>query len=138
VVLILSCSHRHLIVIFGPGKSCFLFYLLLYRLSKKMPTALQTLSSYIVFAEGGPHTYDLLGSRSDPSTLPEGTWALCDLNERQPSPCIPFLEAMYTNWACAIVASSPVEECYKDLVKEHHMSMYVMDHFSLNEFIQLG
>jgi len=105
-----------------------------------MPTALQTLTSYVVFAEGGPHVYDLSPSMSDPYTLPEGTWALSDSNMslRQPSPCVAFIEATYTNRAHVIVASSPAEHRYKELLKEYRLSTYVMDGFLSHEFIGLG
>jgi len=127
----------HLIVI-APGKSCFLFYVLLLRLSKRRPTALQMCSesSYIVFSESGTYTYSLSGS--DPSTLPEGTWALLDSNERGSLPCITFLEATYTDRAQLLVVSSLAEEHHKEWVKEFRIATFIMDHFSPSEFIQLG
>ncbi|KAH9003516.1 hypothetical protein EDB86DRAFT_2373479 [Lactarius hatsudake] len=119
----------------GIGKTCFLYYLLLCKLSKKTPVALQLPNHILVFRDDGVLRYPLT---ADPHEFPEGTWALSDSNDRAKQPCNTFLGASNLRQAWIVQTSPPLEERWKTWSKYHNANMFVMDHFSIQEITALG
>ena len=93
------------------GKSTFLFYLLLRRLERQLPTAIQLgLNGYFIFNEGGAVFHSL----SDESPALAECWALVDSNENVKQPCETFL-----NYAWRVIqVSSPWPERWKEWLKQ--------------------
>ncbi|KAH9159899.1 hypothetical protein EDB89DRAFT_1027347 [Lactarius sanguifluus] len=108
----------------GIGKSSFLFYVLLCRLSTKSPTEFQLSGGIILFDEGGPRNF---------SEIPSGTLALAD--STPPSPVL--LSAAKAQVVRIIRATPPSPEIWKwaDYV---NANTYVMDYFSSEEINTLG
>ncbi len=79
----------------GPGKSFFLYYVLLRRLSGKSPTAFQLSDRVIFFDEDGPLEF---------SGIPDGTLALADSTPNNKVPCQAFLSAAKAQVARVIQA----------------------------------
>lgn len=93
------------------GKSAFLFYLLLHRLERQLPTAIQLgLNGYFIFNEDGPafHPLDVEDSKL------EECWALVDSNEHVFHPC----EVLGNRALRVIQASSPRPERWKEWIKQ--------------------
>ena len=92
------------------GKTVFLIYLLLYRLERMLPTAIQfSNDSYIVFDADGA----AVGSTHIPWYCDRQYWALADSNEELFIPCGPFRRS----GARLIQASSPRPDTWKDWTK---------------------
>ncbi|KAH9035823.1 hypothetical protein EDB84DRAFT_1210475 [Lactarius hengduanensis] len=119
----------------GIGKTCFLYYLLFCKLSKKTPVALQLSNHILVFRDDGVLRYPLA---ADPHQFPEGTWALSDSNDRAKQPCNTFLRASDLRQAWIVQTSPPLEERWKTWSKYKNADMFVMDHFSIKEITALG
>ncbi|KAI9464952.1 hypothetical protein BJY52DRAFT_1144826, partial [Lactarius psammicola] len=119
----------------GIGKSCFLYYLLLHRLSEMTPVALQLLSYFVVFRDDGVYRYPL---DADPDYLPEGTWALSDSNDVAKQPCTAFLGAAQLQCAWIVQTASPLEERWKNWQKHRNADTFVMNHISIQEITTLG
>ncbi|KAH9959007.1 hypothetical protein BC827DRAFT_1269212 [Russula dissimulans] len=117
----------------GIGKTCFIYYLLLRRLSERRPTALQLphKALVVVFQEGGctvlPETGD------DQHSFADGTWALSG----DAAPCDTFLGASVHRRIWIVHATSPAASQYA-WIKKHRGFIYVMMHFSDLEFLSLA
>ncbi|KAI0742038.1 hypothetical protein C8Q80DRAFT_1357212 [Daedaleopsis nitida] len=94
----------------GIGKSMFLLYLLLYRLERKLPTAVQfNTSHYVVFDGQGVRVNDV--NDTDPRL--KDCWALADSNASVIQPC----QAFGTFARFIIQATSPKLERWKQWIK---------------------
>ena len=118
-----------------PGKTFFLYYLLLHLLSKKIPVAFQLTNCIIVFQGGNVFKHPL---SAEAYVLPCGTWALTDSNDQAKHPCNTFLDAAERKIAWIVQSSSPLEDRHKDWQKIHFAQTFVMDCYSLNEMTALG
>lgn len=77
----LRCSH-------AIGKSIFLIYSLLYRLERRLPTAIELMGyDLILFSAGGVTVHN---PKRDSWCLPEDCWALSDSNACVSHPCQAF------------------------------------------------
>ncbi|KAF9078138.1 hypothetical protein BDP27DRAFT_1487107 [Rhodocollybia butyracea] len=75
----------------GIGKTSFLLYLLLYRLERKLPTAIQLSElCFFIFDKQGARAYDF--EEYDRERLAK-CWALADSNFQTPQPCDAFLKS---------------------------------------------
>ncbi|KAH8995601.1 hypothetical protein EDB92DRAFT_2084426 [Lactarius akahatsu] len=118
----------------GIGKTCFLYYALLRRLSEMKPVALERPGFFILFHEGGVYRY----SNTDPDSLPERTWALSDSNENAPQPCSAFGTVSKRRTAWVIQTTSPAEKRWKNWKKYCTADMFVMNPISIEEVTVLG
>ena len=92
------------------GKTVFLIYLLLYRLERMLPTAIQfSNDSYVVFDADGA----AVRNTGTPWYCDRQYWALADSNEELIIPCGPFRRS----GARLIQASSPRPDRWKDWTK---------------------
>ena len=84
-----SGNHTSRFCILHKGKTLFVLYLLLYRLEKELPTAVQfSETEYIFFdAKGGSRRSTI---SDDSETLPRGCWCLCDGSAYVEYPCHHF------------------------------------------------
>jgi hypothetical protein len=118
----------------GLGKSIFLYYVLLCRLSSKRLTALQVSNRFILFQEGGP-----LESSNDVAQcldIPKGTLALANSTPEHPLPCQAFMYAAKSKEACILQTTSPAPG--KWMKKTVPATVYVMDYFLEEEINALG
>ncbi|KAI0291202.1 hypothetical protein B0F90DRAFT_1778853 [Multifurca ochricompacta] len=95
-----KCSYTN------PGKTCFLFYLLLRSLSSGWPTALQIRSTYYLF---------------------EGTGALVDSNNDVTTPCKTFLWSCKARTTYVVQTTSPNVDRWKSWRKHSNANLYSMD-----------
>ena len=102
------------------GKSTFLVYLLLHRLERRLPTAVQlNADGYFIFNEQGAGFYPL--NTHGPGL--DACWALADSNEDVYQPCGPFRSrAKFT-----IQMSSPKPERWKEWIKQRYGVCFIMD-----------
>jgi hypothetical protein len=102
------------------GKTTFLFYLLLYRLEKKLPTAIQLdYEYYFIFDEQGAAVHPV----SERDMRLKKCWALTDSNSMVVRPCPAFSSlAKYV-----ILASSPRPQRWKEWIKEDDGSRIISD-----------
>jgi hypothetical protein len=92
--------------ILKPGKTVSIFHILLDRLEKKLPTAVQFLETeYVIFNTGGA----LVQPTSSAYILPEGCWCFCDGNASVKIPCHPFMRSKLRTF----LVTSPALERYK-------------------------
>src|SRR6266702_570131 len=119
-----------------PGKSCFLYYLLLRLLSQKLPVVLLLSRHFLVFCDDGVDIHPL--DMANPDVFPRGTWALSDSNEEVGSPCSAFIDAAKQEIAWIVQTTSPMEERWKEWKKECSADMFVMVPPSINEITALG
>lgn len=102
-------------------------YLLIQRLQKKLPTAVQYLpTSFLLFDKRGVRTFP--GDRQN-SVLLHDTWALSDSNASISSPCPAFL----VSGAVVIQATSPHQSRWKTWRKDYKARLFVMDLWSRPE-----
>jgi len=102
------------------GKSIFLFYLLLRRLEKRRPTAVQLdLHGYFFFDKEGATFYRF--TTYNPKL--DKCWALADSNQFAQQPCEPFQRLA----ECTIQMSSPRPDRWKEWMKETDGLHFVMD-----------
>ncbi|KAH9014215.1 hypothetical protein EDB84DRAFT_1568299 [Lactarius hengduanensis] len=100
----------------GIGKSVFLFYVLLRRLSNNLPTALQLSNdTFVLFRADGAGLYSGNDRRVD---IPKGTVVLTDAGPKFKIPCDVFF---WKNWH-----------------KLYDADLFVMDYFSAGEMVVLG
>ncbi|KAI0750632.1 hypothetical protein C8Q80DRAFT_521611 [Daedaleopsis nitida] len=106
----------------GIGKTCFLLYLLLHRLERKLPTAIQfDADSYIIFDEQG---VQVNRSRSRDDRRLRECCALVDSNADVGQPCSAFLSVARR----IVQATSPKREAWKEWSKQWERAFeYVMD-----------
>ncbi|KAI0302891.1 hypothetical protein B0F90DRAFT_179895 [Multifurca ochricompacta] len=117
----------------GIGKKCFLFYLLLHRLSSGQPTAFQNHFNYfILFKDSGVEMH------SRYSSLPDGTWALVDSNEEVVHPCEGFLYRSNSQTTFIVQTTFPRERRWKSWKKHRGAFLYLMDCFPWDEMHALG
>jgi hypothetical protein len=110
------------ILIFIPylGKSTFLFYLLLHRLEKRLPTAVQLRAEqYLLFDEEGPTTYPISAT---PKRL-RACWALVDSNSHVSLPCSAF--GAYAQRVFLMTCPKP--ERWRGWSKRHEGLLIIMD-----------
>jgi hypothetical protein len=102
------------------GKTTFLFYLLLYRLERQLPTAIQLDNKhYFIFDEQGTAIHPL--SIEDPRLAK--CWALTDSNRKVDEPCSAFSSLA----KFVILASSPKPQRWKAWIKEDGGSRIISD-----------
>ncbi|RPD53459.1 hypothetical protein L226DRAFT_466652 [Lentinus tigrinus ALCF2SS1-7] len=105
----------------GIGKTVFLLYLLLYRLERKLPTAIHLYADIVVMFD---HEGASISSASDSETsIMKEYWALSDSNEDVLKPCPPFM----TSNARVIQASSPKPDRWKAWCKHRSGQVVVSD-----------
>lgn len=116
------------------GKTHFLFFVFLQRLSKGLPTAMQYNDDvFVLFTDEGPTTYD----SNDGFCLPAGTWALTDSNIGSGEPCFTF----HTSGRDVLVVqtTSPKVSRYKEWKKQRGgVKMFVMECITVAELKALG
>jgi hypothetical protein len=104
------------------GKTTFLFYLLLHRLEKKLPTAIQLdAECYYIFDEQGAIVHPLPGHDREPRL--EKCWALTDSNNNIEQPCVAF----QSQAKLVILASSPKLDRWKEWLKQANGSYIISD-----------
>ncbi|KAH9026490.1 hypothetical protein EDB85DRAFT_1979187 [Lactarius pseudohatsudake] len=119
----------------GIGKTCFLYYALLRRLSEMKPVALERPGFFILFHDGGVYRYSL---DADPEYLPAGTWALSDGNDEPYRPCSAFQTVSERRTAWLIQTTSQVEARWRRWRKYCDADMFVMNHISIEEMTVLS
>ncbi|KAH9077736.1 hypothetical protein EDB83DRAFT_1509422 [Lactarius deliciosus] len=113
----------------GIGKTSFLYYVLLRRLSSKSPTAFQLPDGCILFDEDGPQEF---------SRFPKHTVALADSTATgMEPPCVAFQDAAKV-YVRVIQTTSPALDNSKGWYKEVSANQYVMDYSSSEEMDVLG
>ncbi|KAF8342458.1 hypothetical protein F5887DRAFT_974351 [Amanita rubescens] len=119
----------------GIGKTIFLFYVLLHRLSAGLPTAFQVFDDrFFLFTETGAEELDVVAKSG--LKLPPGTWALTNSGDLIEQPCSAFLSSRRRAWI--IQATSPKRSRWYEWSKQHSARCYVMDCFPPNELEVLG
>ena len=118
------------------GKTIFLFYVLLRRLSAGLPTAFHVFSDkFFLFTESGASRHDVVDESG--LELPPGTWALTNSGEVIERPCPAFLCAPQRRvWI--IQATSPKRSRWHEWCKQLKARFYVMDYFPADELEVLG
>ena len=113
------------------GKTVFLIYLLIERLSRKQPTAVQLYDPrrYPLFDEEGVREL----SSDDASPLSPEVWALTDSNDEVIKPCTAFTKSD----ALVLLASSPRSPRWKEWKKQNYARLFVMDLWSESELHML-
>jgi hypothetical protein len=119
----------------SPGKSIFLYYLLLYFLSKATPVAFEVGDYFLVFQANDVSIHPLYAHGD---CLPEGSWALSDSTPTNMLPCNAFLDAASMRRTWVVQATSPLFERWKAWKKEYRAISFVMDPFSIDEMAALG
>ncbi|KAH8978936.1 hypothetical protein EDB86DRAFT_2836305 [Lactarius hatsudake] len=113
----------------GLGKTSFLYYVLLRRLSSKSPTAFQLPDGCILFDEGGPQEF---------SRFPKHTVAFADSTTTgMEPPCVAFQDAAKA-YVRVIQTTSPALDNSKGWYKEVSANQYVMDYSSSEEMDVFG
>ncbi|KAK7042395.1 hypothetical protein R3P38DRAFT_2890280 [Favolaschia claudopus] len=102
----------------GIGKTTFLLFILLHRLQRRLPTAVQVnAEQFIIFDECGVSVYDAKIQMHQDNTLCRRLsrcWALCDSNQNLASPCLTIqLEASFV-----IITSAPQPHRWQGLLKQ--------------------
>ncbi|KAH9172974.1 hypothetical protein EDB89DRAFT_1905677 [Lactarius sanguifluus] len=118
----------------GIGKTCFLYYVLLRRLSEMEPVALERPDFFILFHDGGVYRYP----KADPNFLPKSTWALTDSTGQTPEPCSAFQTVSKRREAWLIQTTSPEETRWRDWHKYCTADKFLMNPTSIEEITILG
>jgi hypothetical protein len=113
------------------GKSTFLFYLLLYRLERNLPTAVQLNADYyFIFDEQGAAVFPL----SFPDPRLRECWALTDSDEFVTQPCVAF-----TRFAKRVILTSlPKPDRWKEWIKQTEGSCIISDLPSVPEIAAIA
>ena len=113
---------------FLPGKTCFLYYLLLQKLSNKNPVALERLDCFFLFSEDGVtmHAKTLYIY-----PFPKITWALSDSNEKIEHPCDAFLDSAQQGRIWVVQTTSPLESRWEKWQELYSAGMFVMKYLLL-------
>jgi hypothetical protein len=116
------------------GKTYFLLFVLLHRLSEGLPTAVQyDADTFVLFSDQGPT--DHLGTSG--SDLPVGTWALSDSNTGSGEPCIAFQRSRADVFV--VQSTPPKASRYKEWKKQRRgVRMFVMECITVAELKALG
>lgn len=93
------------------GKTTFLLYLLLYRLQRCCPTAIQLDPDYFFIFDNHGAKYS---HTNDHNPRLRDCWALTDSNARVIQPCAAFLSLA----KCVVQTSSPRRERWKEWLKQ--------------------
>jgi hypothetical protein len=127
----LPCLRRPLIL----GKTYFLLFVLLHRLSLGLPTAVQySQVGFILFTESGPVAYD---GGSGFVSLPSGTWALTDSDTGSVEPCFAFRRSHQSIFV--VQTTPPQSHRYKQWKKQRRgVRMFVMECVTVMELKALG
>jgi hypothetical protein len=113
------------------GKTAFLFYLLLYRLERKLPTAIQLDDvDYFIFDEQGAAVRPV----SIQDTRLAKCWALTDSNEEVLQPCTAFKCLAEV----VILVSPPKPERWKKWIKQTKGSLIISDLPSVPEIAAIA
>ena len=119
----------------NPGKTCFLYYLLLRLLQEQRTVAFQVRDKFILFQPTGVQIYDV---NSDFGYfIPEGAWALTDSCTGSTIPCSAFLVACKAGRACIVQTTPPSRDMWRWCEKRSAHVCW-MDVFPLDELIALG
>ncbi|KAH9008752.1 hypothetical protein EDB85DRAFT_2252798 [Lactarius pseudohatsudake] len=114
----------------GIGKSIFLFYVLLHRLSNRLPTALQLENTFVLFLASGAYLY----SGDDRSVdIPRGTLALTYTDVKVKIPCDAFLFAERRRYARIVQVASAYQAGWKKWHEQFEADLFVMISFSADE-----
>ncbi|KAH9022984.1 hypothetical protein EDB85DRAFT_342232 [Lactarius pseudohatsudake] len=114
----------------GIGKSIFLFYILLHRLSNRLPTALQLANTFVLFRASGAYLY----SGDDRSVdIPRGTLALTPAHVKVKIPCDAFLFAERRRYARIVQVASAYQAGWKKWHEQFEADLFVMNYFSADE-----
>ncbi|KAH9000070.1 hypothetical protein EDB92DRAFT_460622 [Lactarius akahatsu] len=119
----------------GIGRTCFLYYLLLHKLSEMEPVALERPGFFILFHDGGVYTLPL---NAEAEYIPDGTWALSDGNDEPYQPCSVFRTASKRQTAWVIQTTSQVEARWRRWRKYSRADLFVMNHVSIEEITALS
>jgi hypothetical protein len=113
------------------GKSTFLFYLLLYRLESKLPTAVQLNADYyFIFDKQGAAVFAL----SFPDPRLGECWALTDSDEFVTKPCVVF-----TRFAKRVILTSSTKpERWKEWLKQSKGCCIISDLPSVPEIAAIA
>ena len=104
----------------GPGKTIFLVYLLLYRLERRLPTAIHLRGDeFFIFNADGARAEPAGGSL----LMPREYWALTDSNDELTRPCSVFMRSR----ARVIQASNPRPDRWKDWIKQRMGQILIAD-----------
>ncbi|KAK7019864.1 hypothetical protein R3P38DRAFT_2970598 [Favolaschia claudopus] len=100
------------------GETTFLLFILLHRLQRRLPTAVQVnAEQLIIFDECGVSVYDTKLKMHQDNTLRRRLsrcWALCDSNQNLASPCLTIrLEASFV-----VITSAPQPHRWQGLLKQ--------------------
>jgi hypothetical protein len=113
------------------GKTTFLFYLLLHRLERKLPTAIQLNDLYyFIFDEQGAAVRPV----SIQDTRLAKCWALTDSNNKVLEPCTAFQSLA----ELVILASSPKPERWKEWIKQAEGFCIISDLPSVSEIAAIA
>ncbi|RPD55642.1 hypothetical protein L226DRAFT_466805 [Lentinus tigrinus ALCF2SS1-7] len=105
----------------GIGKTVFLLYLLLYRLERKLPTAIHLYGdAFVMFNNKGA---EIGSARAQGTSITEDYWALTDSNAKLAQPCNAFI----TSDARVIQASPPKPDRWKAWCKHRSGKVVVSD-----------
>jgi hypothetical protein len=128
--------HAHISDINNVGKMCFLYYVLLYRMSRKKTTVLQFYNKFhVIFENRGCFMHP--STNPDSEAFPKESWVLVGPNIA--GPCLDTLWTGKCHQAFIIQPSSPKQSRYQHKwFRKRHGFTYVMQHFSASEFISLG
>ncbi|KAJ6519307.1 hypothetical protein C8R45DRAFT_806234 [Mycena sanguinolenta] len=119
----------------GIGKTCFLLYLLLCRLERRLPTAIQISGrEFFIFDAHGATVHQTDISFQDITQAPDAThlaivtrlescWALCDINSAVKQPCDRLLAAAQR----IVVTTSPKPERWKEIHRQLSGNIIIMD-----------
>jgi hypothetical protein len=116
------------------GKTYFMIFVLLQRLSKGLPTAVQyTDHTFVLFTDQGPTEH----SGDNPFDFPDHTWALTDSNAGTVIPCYAFRNSLPEIFV--LQTTPPLVSRYKKWRKERgRVKLYVMKCVTLSELKAIG
>jgi hypothetical protein len=118
------------------GQTCFLYSILIKRLTLGLPTAIQyrTTEYFILFENSGPRRVDATGKIKD-NLLPKGTWLLIDSNESIGAPTGFVLESPDI---FPIQLTPPEDRRWKNWALMYRAGFLTIAPWSSEELLQLG
>ena len=134
-------NHGHLAhtsIKYDEGKSCFLFYILLRRLSERLPTVLDLGDIFLLLDKTGVRAYDAdIGGKF---ALKKRVWALSDSNSITEWSCRAFLWSGNKRDALIVQTTFLEKKRWYQWAKERSASHFVMDCFTFDEMraLRLG
>jgi hypothetical protein len=115
----------------NPGKTIFLYYLLVCRLLEQQPTAFQYNSEFIVLFDQDGVSFWHRNSKL-PSTYSSKIWALVDSNQDVITPA----PTLRRKSVFLVIAASPRSARWTDVGKISPYALWFMNPFTLTELIQ--